>query len=182
LARTHRRQAGRFGKWGRVKTPYDQFMESEGIPCFRDIGISKVQNLPLLPWKRLGGRGTYIQLHGTESKWGCYLVEVPGRGALNPEKHLFEKSSSSSRGAVDRGLAGRRLQAPHLRVAARLAVFDSDERVPPHRQCGFRAGAAARRHDGASGDEHACKSVDDFQLPDGVPRPLLKRRRLLQIQ
>ena len=60
-----------FGSWGRVKTPYDQFMESEGIPCFRDIGISKVQNLPLLPWKRLGGRGTYIQLHGTESKWGC---------------------------------------------------------------------------------------------------------------
>ena len=84
------RRAG-FGKWGRVKTPYDSFMESEGIPCFRDIGIAKVQNLPLAPWKRLGGRGTYIQLYGTESKWGCYLVEVPGRGALNPEKHLFEK-------------------------------------------------------------------------------------------
>src|SRR5690348_14744790 len=44
-----------FGKWGRVKTPYDLFMESEGIPCFRDIGISKVQHLPLAPWKRLGG-------------------------------------------------------------------------------------------------------------------------------
>src|SRR5882724_9937939 len=80
-----------YGKWGRVKTPYDQFMESEGIPCFRDIGIGKVQNLPLVPWKRLGGKGTYIQLYGTESKWGCYLVEVPGRGALNPERHLFEK-------------------------------------------------------------------------------------------
>src|ERR1700704_1860842 len=80
-----------FGKWGRVKTPYDAFMDSEGIPCFRDIGISKVQNLPLMPWKRLGGKGSYIQLHGTESKWGCYLVEVPGRGALNPEKHMFEK-------------------------------------------------------------------------------------------
>jgi len=80
-----------FGKWGKVKTPYDLFMDSEDIPCFRDIGISKVQNLPLAPWKRLGGRGTYIQLHGTESKWGCYLVEVPGRGALNAEKHLFEK-------------------------------------------------------------------------------------------
>src|SRR5215467_4810568 len=80
-----------FGKWGRVKTPYDLFMESEGIPCFRDIGISQVRNLPLQPWKRTGGRGTYIQLHGTETKWGCYLVEVPGRGALNAEKHLFEK-------------------------------------------------------------------------------------------
>ena len=29
-----------FGKFGRPKTPYDLFMESEGIPIFRDIGIS----------------------------------------------------------------------------------------------------------------------------------------------
>ena len=80
-----------FGKFGRPKTPYDLFMESEGIPVFRDIGVSKVQNLPLAPWKRIGGRGTYIQLHGTEGKWGCYVVEVPGAGALNPEKHMYEE-------------------------------------------------------------------------------------------
>ncbi len=80
-----------FGKFGRPKTPYDLFMESEGIPVFRDIGVSKVQNLPLAPWRRLGGRGTYIQLHGTEGKWGCYVVEVPGAGALNAEKHLYEE-------------------------------------------------------------------------------------------
>ena len=80
-----------FGKFGRPKTPYDKFMESEGIPVFRDIGVSKVQNLPLAPWKRTGGRGTYIQLHGTEGKWGCYVVEVPGAGALNPEKHIYEE-------------------------------------------------------------------------------------------
>src|ERR1700675_1021191 len=80
-----------FGKFGRPKTPYDLFMESEGIPVFRDIGISKVQNLPLAPWKRMGGRGTYIQLYGTEGKWGAYVVEVPGAGALNAEKHLYEE-------------------------------------------------------------------------------------------
>ena len=80
-----------FGQFGRPKTPYDLFMESEGIPIYRDIGVSKVQNLPLAPWKRLGGKGTYIQLHGTEGKWGCYVVEVPGAGALNPERHLYEE-------------------------------------------------------------------------------------------
>ena len=80
-----------FGEFGRPKTPYDLFMESEGIPIFRDIGVSKVQNLPLAHWKRLGGKGSYIQLHGTEGKWGCYLVEVPGAGALNAEKHLYEE-------------------------------------------------------------------------------------------
>lgn len=80
-----------FGKFRRVKMPYDLFMEYEGIPIFRDIGVSRVQNLPLAAWKRTGGRGTYIQLHGTEGKWGCYLVEVPGAGALNAEKHLYEE-------------------------------------------------------------------------------------------
>src|SRR5213082_1967345 len=80
-----------FGAFGRPKTPYDLFMETEGIPIFRDIGVSKVQNLPLAPWQRLGGNGSYIQLHGTEGKWGCYVVEVPGAGALNAEKHLYEE-------------------------------------------------------------------------------------------
>ena len=39
----------------------------------------------------MGGKGSYIQLHGTEGKWGCYVVEVPGAGALNAEKHLYEE-------------------------------------------------------------------------------------------
>src|SRR3954468_13388377 len=80
-----------YGKFGRPKSPYDLFMDSEGIPIFRDIGVSKVQNLPMGPWKRKGGKGTYIQLTGTEGKGGYYVVEVPGAGALNPEKHLYEE-------------------------------------------------------------------------------------------
>ena len=84
------RRAG-FGKFNRPKTPYDLFMESDDIPIYRDIGVSKVQNLPLAAWPRMGGRGSYIQLHGTEGKWGSYVVEVPGAGALNAEKHLYEE-------------------------------------------------------------------------------------------
>jgi quercetin dioxygenase-like cupin family protein len=80
-----------YGKFARPKSAYDLFMDSEEIPVFRDIGISKVQNLPTKPWKRLGGKGSYIQLYGTEGKWGSYIVEVPGAGALNVEKHLYEK-------------------------------------------------------------------------------------------
>jgi quercetin dioxygenase-like cupin family protein len=80
-----------FGKFTKLPLPYDNFMESEGIPVFRDIGVRDIRDLPLKPWKRVGGRGTYIQLYGTEGKWGLYAVEVPAAGELNPEKHMFEK-------------------------------------------------------------------------------------------
>ncbi|MES2756759.1 MAG: cupin [Pseudomonadota bacterium] len=80
-----------FGHFSKQPTPYDAFMEEEGVPVFRGLGISRVQDLPLFPWKRKGGRGHFIQLYGTEGKWGCYVVEVPPAGALNVEKHMFEE-------------------------------------------------------------------------------------------
>jgi quercetin dioxygenase-like cupin family protein len=81
-----------FGKFKRKPMPYDSFMEAEGIPVHRGIGVRRVQDLPLEPWKRLGGRGSYIQLYGTEGLWGSYVVEVPPGGALNVERHLYEKN------------------------------------------------------------------------------------------
>lgn len=80
-----------FGKFKQPKMPYDKFMEDEGVPCFRGIGVRRVQDLPMLPWKRLGGKGSYIQLYGTEGLWGMYVVEVPAGGALNIERHVYEK-------------------------------------------------------------------------------------------
>ena len=80
-----------FGHWKRPRSPYDIFMEEQGIPIFRDIGVSKVQDLPFKPWKRMGGNGTFIQLYGTEGLWGMYVVEVPAAGALNVERHMYEE-------------------------------------------------------------------------------------------
>jgi len=80
-----------YGKFKRAPMPYDRFMEAEGVPVYRGIGVRRVQDLPLAPWKRLGGRGSYIQLFGTEGLWGLYLVEIPSAGALNVERHLYEK-------------------------------------------------------------------------------------------
>jgi hypothetical protein len=53
------RRAG-FGKFNRPKTPYDLFMESDDIPIYRDIGVSKVQNLPLAAWPRMAACGRRI--------------------------------------------------------------------------------------------------------------------------
>ena len=164
-----------FGKFGRPKTPYDNFMESEGIPVFRDIGVSKVQNLPLAPWKRTGGRGTYIQLHGTEGKWGSYVIEVPGAGALNPEKHIYEEIYFVVEGrGTDRGLArqattsatcsnGRRARCSRFPVNAWHRIVNATR----------RAGAAARRHHRAEPDEPDQQRRRDLRLPVSVPRPLL---------
>ena len=70
-------QRAGFGKCGRPKTPYDLFMESEGIPVFRDIGMSKVQNLPLAPWKRLGRARHLYPAPRHRRQMGL----LPGRGA-----------------------------------------------------------------------------------------------------
>src|SRR5258708_27115964 len=90
----HEPKAGRnagLGDFKRPLLPYDRFMEAEGIPVFRGIGISRVQDLPLGPWKRLGGRGSYVPLFGTEGLWGMYFVELPGAGALHIGRHPFGK-------------------------------------------------------------------------------------------
>ena len=50
------------GKFKRPAMPYDRFMEEEGVAVFRGIGVRRVQDLPMQRWKRLGGRGSYIQL------------------------------------------------------------------------------------------------------------------------
>jgi quercetin dioxygenase-like cupin family protein len=80
-----------YGKFKRRPLAYDLFMEAEGVPVYRGIGVRRVQDLPLGPWKRLGGRGSYIQLYGTEGLWGAYVVEVPAGGALNVDRHVYEK-------------------------------------------------------------------------------------------
>jgi mannose-6-phosphate isomerase-like protein (cupin superfamily) len=80
-----------YGAWKRPNTPYDDFMESQGVPIYRSIGIHRVQDLALKDWPRMGGRGAFIQLYGTEGLWGCYVVEVPAAGSLKVERHLYEE-------------------------------------------------------------------------------------------
>jgi len=86
-----RGQRAGFDTFKRPQMPYDRFMELEDIPVFRGLGVRRVQDLPMAPWARLGGRGSYIQLQGTEGLLGQYIVEIPASGALNVERHIYEK-------------------------------------------------------------------------------------------
>ena len=73
------------------KSLYERYMEEEGIPIFRGIGVQDTRELPLGRWERLGGRGTFLYLSGCEDVKGMFVVEVPARGALNPEKHVYDE-------------------------------------------------------------------------------------------
>lgn len=71
--------------------PYDDFIASEGIPCYRDFGVRDLRKLELGDWPRMNGRGAYLQFRGTEGLWGMYVLEIPPGGSVPAEKHLYEE-------------------------------------------------------------------------------------------
>jgi mannose-6-phosphate isomerase-like protein (cupin superfamily) len=74
------------------KSPYDVYMEDDGIPIVRGMGLSNVRDFALADWPRKGdARGAYIQLMGTEELWGMYAIELPPGASIQPEHHLFEE-------------------------------------------------------------------------------------------
>ncbi|HLH26003.1 MAG TPA: cupin domain-containing protein [Chloroflexota bacterium] len=73
------------------KSPYERFMEEEGIPIVTGIGVYDTRELNLGPWKRLGGKGAFLNLDGLEGVKGMFVVEVPPGGALNPERHMYDE-------------------------------------------------------------------------------------------
>ncbi|WP_426243436.1 hypothetical protein [Nocardioides sp. LHG3406-4] len=73
------------------KQPYDHFMDEEGVPVYREIGFNDVRDLDLGDWSRIGGRGAYIQLLGTEELWGMQVVEIPPGASLEVDQHIYEK-------------------------------------------------------------------------------------------
>jgi quercetin dioxygenase-like cupin family protein len=74
-----------------MPSPYERFMREQDIPIYRGMGYPDVRDLTLAAWPRMGGQGAFINLDGMEAKWGIYLVEVPGRGELKPERHIYEE-------------------------------------------------------------------------------------------
>lgn len=72
-------------------TSYEAWLREEGIPVVEGYGIEDVTVLPRKPWQRTGGSGAYIELKGMEGFTGMYVGEIPARGALHPEHHLYEE-------------------------------------------------------------------------------------------
>ena len=71
------------------KSRFEKFIEEEGVPSYRGIGFRDVRELDLGPWARLGGNGAYLELSGLDGIKSMFVLEIPGGGVLNPERHLF---------------------------------------------------------------------------------------------
>jgi len=74
-----------------AETTYEKWMKKEGIPIVQGHGVWDLREVERGPWPRTGGLGAFVQLHGLEGFTGVYIGEIPGQGALNPERHLYEE-------------------------------------------------------------------------------------------
>lgn len=74
-----------------ANTYYEEWQEKEGIPIVKGYFVVDINTLPLAPWERKGGLGTFINLAGAEFANDCYICEIPPGASLKPQRHLFEE-------------------------------------------------------------------------------------------
>jgi mannose-6-phosphate isomerase-like protein (cupin superfamily) len=164
-----------YGAWKRPNTPYDDYMEAQGIPIYRGIGVRRVQDIPLKRWNRMGGNGTFIQLYGTEGRWGCYVVEVPAAGALNPERHMYEEIMVVVEGRGTTEIWTDDQKRPHSFEWQRGSMFS----IPLntwHRIVNAASSPALILV------ASTAPNVMNFQLSNHVSVPLRRQRKLFQAQ
>jgi quercetin dioxygenase-like cupin family protein len=73
-------------------TPYEQWMEHEGVPVHTGYHVADVRALEVKPWKRLGASGALINLEGAEATDGAYICEIAPRARTKPQRYMFEES------------------------------------------------------------------------------------------
>ena len=73
------------------KTPYQEWLDQEGIPVYRGYYIEDLRTLKLQPWTRMGCPGAYILLEGTDEQEDAYVLEIPPGKSSNSERHLYEE-------------------------------------------------------------------------------------------
>lgn len=73
------------------KTPYRQWIESEGVPIHAGYHLSDLRQLAVGAWNRLGVMGAHVVLEGAEGTDAAYIFELPAGGRTKPQRYLFEE-------------------------------------------------------------------------------------------
>jgi quercetin dioxygenase-like cupin family protein len=77
-----------FEEWW-VGSYYRRFVESEGVPLYEGSILEDLATLPLGDWERRGGKAAYTRL-GDQEEVNLQIVEIPPKGELKPERHMYE--------------------------------------------------------------------------------------------
>ena len=72
-------------------TPYEKWMQEQGIPTIEGYGVTDLQQQDLGDWESLGCRAAFVHLKGMEGITGMYAAEIPPGGESKTEKHLYEE-------------------------------------------------------------------------------------------
>lgn len=72
-------------------SPYERFQADEALPVVRGAAVDDLRAVALDDWRRLGGRGAFLQLFGSEGALGQSLIEIPASGATRAERHLCDE-------------------------------------------------------------------------------------------
>jgi mannose-6-phosphate isomerase-like protein (cupin superfamily) len=74
------------------RTPYEQWMATEGVPVHTGYSAPNVRTLEVKPWTRMGASGAFIDLTGAEGTDGAYICEIRPGTTTKPQHYLFEES------------------------------------------------------------------------------------------
>jgi mannose-6-phosphate isomerase-like protein (cupin superfamily) len=77
-----------FEQWY-VKSSYQDFVNREGVPLYEGSNLENMLSLPLADWERRGGKAAYTRL-GDQELYALQIVEIPPKGELKPEHHVYD--------------------------------------------------------------------------------------------
>ena len=77
-----------FAEWY-VRSSYQNFVKQEGVPLYEGSALEDLATLPLGDWERRGGKAAYSRL-GDQEVNSLQIIEIPPRGELRPEHHMYE--------------------------------------------------------------------------------------------
>ena len=72
-------------------TPYEKWMQEQGIPVIEGYGVTDLQQQPPAHWQSLGCSAAFVHLKGMEGITGMYAAEIRVGGETKTEKHLYEE-------------------------------------------------------------------------------------------
>ena len=81
-------KAKTFDEWW-VGSYYKKFVEQEDVPLYEGSYIVDLATVPLGDWERRGGKAAYTRL-GNQETVNLQIVEIPPKGELKPEHHMYE--------------------------------------------------------------------------------------------